>query len=148
LDYEKRVIIPWDEGKYVNHSCDPNSTGILQYDNISIALRDIDKDEEIVEDYYCYFGHFETFACNCGARNCRRQIKRDDTYDAGLRLDLEDVAGLILSQPQYLLDIESKENKTFGAFLQSYSKKNSQSRSQSKGAGCAFSLELNPQANR
>jgi len=124
LDYDKRVIVPWDEGKYVNHSCDPNSTGVLQYDNISVALRDIEKDEEIVEDYYSYYGHFETFTCNCGAKNCRHVIKKDDTYNADLRIDLEDVAGLILSLPQYLLDIESKENKTFKAFLQSYAKRN------------------------
>jgi hypothetical protein len=128
LDYENRVIVPWDEGKYVNHSCAPNSTGVLQYDNISIALRDIEKVEEIVEDYYCYFGHFETFACSCGARNCRRQIKQEDTYDAGLRLDLEDVAELILNQPQYLLDIEFKENKTFRAYLQSFAKNNGEGR--------------------
>jgi uncharacterized protein len=124
LDYDKRVIVPWDEGKYVNHSCAPNSTGVLQYDNISVALHDIEKDEEIVEDYYSYYGHFETFTCHCGAPNCRHQIKRDETYDADLRLNLEDVAGLILGQPQYLLDVESKENKTFKSFLQAFANKN------------------------
>ena len=123
-DYDKRVIIPWDEGKYVNHSCAPNSTSLLQYDNISIALCDIEKDEEIVEDYYSYFAHFESFICNCGSPNCRKFIKLDDTYDADLRLDLEDVAGLILSQPQCLLEITAKEVNNFKTFLQAFVKKN------------------------
>ncbi|MFM6293008.1 MAG: SET domain-containing protein, partial [Dolichospermum sp.] len=74
LDFFHRVIIPWDEGKYVNHDCEPNSTGLIQYDNISIALREIKAGEEIVEDYSCYFGHFETFKCMCGSYNCRQLI--------------------------------------------------------------------------
>jgi len=123
-DFDKRVVIPWDEGKYVNHSCSPNSTSLLQYDNISFAMRDIEKDEEIVEDYYSYFAHFEAFVCGCGSPNCRKYIKQDDTYDADLRLDLEDVAGLILSQPQCLLEIHGKEVDNFKAFLQSFVKKN------------------------
>jgi uncharacterized protein len=124
LDYDKRVIVPWDEGKYVNHSCAPNSTGVLQYDNISVALRDIEKDEEIVEDYYSYYGHFETFNCHCGAPNCRHIIRHDETYDADLRLDLEDLAGLMLSLPQPLLDVVNKENKSFKSFLLAFAKKN------------------------
>lgn len=123
-DYEKRVIIPWDEGKYVNHSCSPNSTSLLQFDNISIAMHDIEKDEEMTEDYYSYFAHFESFVCSCGSPNCRKYIKHDDTYDADLRLDLGDVAGLILSQPQCLLEIHSKEAQNFKAFLQSFVRKN------------------------
>lgn len=109
LDYKRRVIIPWDEGKYVNHSCDPNSTGVLQYDNISIAIREIDEDEEIVEDYYSYFGHFGQFDCSCGAVNCRNSIYPDNDFNSRLRLDLNDVAPLILSQRQYLLEIPSSE---------------------------------------
>lgn len=124
LDYDKRVIVPWDEGKYVNHSCAPNSTGVLQYDNISVALRDIEKDEEIVEDYYSYYGHFETFICHCGAPNCRHLIRYDETYDADLRLDLDDIAGLMLSLPQPLLEVVTKENKSFKSFLLAFAQKN------------------------
>lgn len=113
LDYKNRVIVPWDSGKYVNHSCAPNSTGLLEFDNVSIALRDILPGEEIVEDYCCYFGHFETFTCLCGAPDCRGIVGNDNSYDPGLRLHLEDIEKELLSMEQYLLSIQSDENVEF-----------------------------------
>lgn len=121
LDYQNRVIIPWDEGKYVNHSCVPNSTGILEFDNISIALRPIEADEEIVEDYYCYYGHFETFSCCCGAPGCRGTISQFDSYRADLRLRLIDIRSALLRQPQELLRVKSSENDAFFLLLHQYS---------------------------
>lgn len=117
LDYQNRVIIPWDEGKYVNHSCAPNSTGLLEFDNISIALRDIEAGEEIVEDYYCYFGHFESFVCKCGAPNCRGRVLYNNTYTPGLRLTLQNFAPVLLSQKQTLLRVRSNEIQQFARFL-------------------------------
>lgn len=117
LDYKKRVIIPWDSGKYVNHSCAPNSTGLLEFDNVSIALRDILPGEEIVEDYCCYFGHFETFTCLCGAPDCRGIVGNENSYDPGLRLHLEDIEQEMLSMEQYLLSIQSGENMEFMKIL-------------------------------
>ncbi|QJW90169.1 SET domain-containing protein-lysine N-methyltransferase [Spirosoma taeanense] len=120
LDYENRVIIPWDEGKYVNHSCAPNSTGILDFDNISVALRTIEPDEEIVEDYYSYYGHFETFQCRCGASNCRGIISQVDSYRPDLRMRLQDVSSLLLSLPQSLLNVRSSESDKFVQRLHAY----------------------------
>lgn len=120
LDYNKRAIVPWDEGKYVNHSCAPNSTGLLQYDNISIALCDIAEETEIVEDYNSYFGHFETFECKCGSPNCRGLVSQDNAYSADLRLSLEEMAPVIWSLPQPLLSVESDENSDFLEILKSY----------------------------
>ena len=120
LDNQNRVIIPWDEGKYVNHSCAPNSTGLLEFDNISIALKSIEPDEEIVEDYYGYFGHFETFSCRCGASSCRGIIAQGDTYRADLRLTLATIVPALLSLPQALLTIRSSENDVFLATLRQY----------------------------
>lgn len=113
LDYQNRVIIPWDEGKYVNHSCAPNSTGILEFDNISIARQPIRAHEEIVEDYYSYYGHFETFRCRCGAPACRGTVARTDTYRADLRLRLADIRSALLGQEQPLLGVKSSENDAF-----------------------------------
>jgi hypothetical protein len=121
LDNKNRVVIPWDEGKYVNHSCAPNSTGLLEFDNISIALRTIEADEEILEDYYSYYGHFESFTCQCGAPNCRGVVKQDTSYRAELRLTLADIAPAIHSHPQALLSIQSSENDVFLATLRTYS---------------------------
>lgn len=117
LDYKNRVIVPWDAGKYVNHSCAPNSTGLLEFDNVSIALRDIQPGEEIVEDYCCYYGHFETFRCLCGAPNCRGIVGNDHSYDPHLRFHLEDIAAAIFSMKQYLLGIRSDENREFMEML-------------------------------
>ncbi|MEZ4963859.1 MAG: SET domain-containing protein-lysine N-methyltransferase [Saprospiraceae bacterium] len=113
LDYQNRVIVPWDSGKYVNHSCAPNSTGLLEFDNISIALRDIRSGEEIMEDYCCYYGHFETFTCLCGQPNCRGEIGHDNSYDPGLRLRLAEIAPELLAQKQVLLDYHFEENRIF-----------------------------------
>lgn len=121
LDYKRRVIIPWDEGKYVNHSCAPNSTGILEFDNISVALRAIEPDEEIVEDYGCYFGHFESFTCRCGAQNCRGVVTSDQSYRADLRLRLSEIHAIIVGQDQQLLQIRSSENDAFFEVLHPYS---------------------------
>jgi hypothetical protein len=118
LDSRGRVIIAWDEGKYVNHSCSPNSTGLLEFDNISIALRDIAAGEEIVEDYYSYFGHFERFTCQCGAPNCRGEIRDTNSYEPTLRLSIHDVAPLLRSLPQLLLQVQSEENRELMELLQ------------------------------
>lgn len=124
LDSENRVIVPWDEGKYVNHSCSPNSTSTLEYDNISIAVTDIEKDVEIVEDYYSYFGHFETFECFCGSPNCRKFIGQGETYDSELRIELAEMAPVILGMDQPLLRIKSVESQQFKECLNSFAKQN------------------------
>lgn len=113
MDFQHRVIVPWDEGKYVNHDCEPNSTGLAEFDNISIAMRDIEAGEEIVEDYGCYFGHFETFQCHCGSQSCRGQISSDQPYNANLRINLQDIVDIIKSHVQYLLNIKTQENEEF-----------------------------------
>lgn len=117
-----QVIVPWDEGKYVNHNCEPNLTGLIQYDNISIALRDIKAGDEIVEDYSCYFGHFDTFNCLCGSPNCRKIMPSNQDYRADLSLDLSEVADLIKSLEQPLLKISSKEKNHFLEILSHYYK--------------------------
>ena len=53
--------------RYMNHSCDPNTQVVGRSD---VALRDIQKGEEITSDYLD--SDTEDFACNCGAKNCRR----------------------------------------------------------------------------
>lgn len=120
LDFDDRVIIPWDEGKYVNHACDPNSTGLREYDNLSIALRAIDAHEEITEDYGSYFGHFETFPCQCGAARCRGIVRQSDPYQPDGRLALNEVAELLFSLPQPLLEVPSGERTALLRLLRSH----------------------------
>jgi len=57
-------------GRYVNHSCDPNSEVRTEGKRAFIvALRDIHPREEITYDYD--FGEGPIHPCSCGAPNCR-----------------------------------------------------------------------------
>lgn len=68
-----------DYSDYLNHSCDPN---IGFRDAISIvAIRDIPAGEELVIDYAfweCDSAWKLKNACNCGGRNCRKNVTGED----------------------------------------------------------------------
>ncbi len=66
-----------------NHSCDPNCgfAGTLRL----IAIRDINKGEEIVFDYAFSESFADDFECKCGASKCRKVIKAEDWKNAGLQ---------------------------------------------------------------
>lgn len=120
MDSEYNVILAWDAGKYVNHDCEPNSTSLIQFDNISIALRDIQKDEEIVEDYASYFAHFETFNCQCQSERCRGKVLSGQDLHEDLRLDLAEIAPVIRSLDQHLLTIDNEESRKFLILLDTF----------------------------
>ena len=120
MDFQNRVIVAWDEGKYVNHSCSPNSTALVQFDNISIAIRDIHEGEEIVEDYRCYFSHFDTFPCQCGSANCIGQVSASASYRSDLRLDISEIGQGIKSIEQFLLRKPTSENSELLTLLSTF----------------------------
>lgn len=66
---------------YVNHSCEPNAGWHGQV--FMVAMRDIEKDEEIVYDYAMIISsnkdskNYFTMECHCGAKNCRKIIDED-----------------------------------------------------------------------
>lgn len=57
---------------YVNHSCDP-STGFLDSTTL-VALRDLQKGDEITFDYSLVTADGWTMECHCGAKNCRGTV--------------------------------------------------------------------------
>jgi uncharacterized protein len=64
--------------RYINHSCDPNCTSVIEDRRIYIeSLRDIPPGEELVYDYNLITEGRHTpaakrrFPCYCGAANCR-----------------------------------------------------------------------------
>lgn len=67
-----------------NHSCNPNA-GFK--DSLTlIALRDIQKGEEVAFDYgTCLTTHLFDFKCDCGSKNCRIHITGDDWKLSGLQ---------------------------------------------------------------
>lgn len=62
------TVLCWDLGRYVNHSCEPNSIS-AGADEFEVAVRDIEPGEQITDDY-SEFSKFEPFRCLCGARRC------------------------------------------------------------------------------
>lgn len=60
--------------RFINHSCNPN-TGIVN-DTTLIALRDIQKGEELYFDYSTSMDEDHwVMQCKCGEANCRKVIK-------------------------------------------------------------------------
>ena len=60
----------------INHSCEPN-VGFRSQVEV-VAMRDIEKGEELFLDYAFLESYFEAFACKCGNSRCRKQITPDD----------------------------------------------------------------------
>lgn len=57
---------------YQNHSCNPNVG--LHGEITFIAMRDIEKDEELTVDYAFIDNEDYSFECTCGSNNCRKII--------------------------------------------------------------------------
>ena len=57
---------------YQNHSCNPNVG--LHGEITFVALRDIEKDEELTVDYAFIDNEDYSFKCTCGSSNCRGTI--------------------------------------------------------------------------
>lgn len=75
IDQHGIRIISWDNSKYINHSCNCNtlSTGY----GFEIAIRDIEENEEITDDYGMFNSpEKEEIYCNCN--NCREIIHPTD----------------------------------------------------------------------
>lgn len=66
-------------GRFINHSCDPNS--IPKESSIKkvpyIALKLIKKGDEITVDYRINAHDGNTWECHCGSKNCSRKITSD-----------------------------------------------------------------------
>jgi len=65
-------LIVRDPAARTNHSCDPNA-GIIR-DVLLVAMRNIEKDEEITFDYSIITADNWKLECNCGSPNCRKII--------------------------------------------------------------------------
>jgi len=79
-------ILCWDFGRFMNHSCEPNSYGPggCQFE---IAVRDIAAGEEITCDY-ATLNLEAPLVCQCGSPRCREVIKTDDLEDVASACDV------------------------------------------------------------
>ncbi|MCB0477983.1 MAG: SET domain-containing protein [Crocinitomicaceae bacterium] len=78
IDENGNRIISWDFAKYVNHCCNCNtiSTGY----GFEIAIRDIQKGEQITDEYGI-FNLSEEMELHCGQPGCRNKICPKDFDD-------------------------------------------------------------------
>jgi len=71
--------VSWNTAKWINHSCEPN----CEAENIDehiwiIALRDINKGEELSYDYGYSIDDYEDHPCHCGSKKCVGYIVSED----------------------------------------------------------------------
>ena len=77
IDARGNRILSWDAGKYVNHSCNPNTMSTAW--GFEVALRDIEAGEEITDEYALFNLEWEMDCC-CGHNPCRGKIRPDDAW--------------------------------------------------------------------
>ena len=79
--YDLDGDVPYNTAKYINHSCNPNcETDIIRGRIWIIALRDIQKGEEISYNYGYGYEDFQEHKCECGADNCVGYILDEDHW--------------------------------------------------------------------
>jgi uncharacterized protein len=76
MDDGDTIIDGFGMAAFVNHACDPNCETDQIDDRIwIIALRDIERDEELTYDYNLFDGEpGEQAPCYCGLKGCRRTM--------------------------------------------------------------------------
>lgn len=102
-------ILCWDIGRYMNHSCQPNSMSPgLQFE---VALRDIAQGEEVLCDYGT-LNLDAGFACECGTSSCRGRVTpRDfDTFAGVWDAQLQAVFPRVMQVPQALAGLLDAED--------------------------------------
>ena len=73
--------------RFINHSCDPNCEAVNSRGHIwIIALRDIEKGEELSYDYGYDMDNFIDHKCLCGTDKCIGYIVRLDQRDQVKRM--------------------------------------------------------------
>jgi hypothetical protein len=103
------LILCWDHGRYINHSCDATCLG--GGFEFEIAVRDIEVGEELTDDYGT-FGYFNEFSCGCGAASCRGQVRAQDQarlgafWDARLLTAMRDLPAV--EQPLWSLVMDKE----------------------------------------
>lgn len=75
-DRRGKLILCWDNARFVNHSCEANCLSPGGFD-FEIAVRDINPGEQLTDDYGT-LNIDHGFNCLCGSKSCRSRILPDD----------------------------------------------------------------------
>lgn len=104
-----RMIFCRDEGRYMNHSCDPTTTSVGSL--CDVALRDIHAGEPLTCDYALLNLDHE-FSCACGAPECRGRVTQKDLPKRAPQIDalVGSLVDLIPKVPQPLKPLMMSED--------------------------------------
>lgn len=72
-----------DAAEFFNHSCDPNCG--IRGQVALVAMRDIEKEEELTFDYAMAETYGQEWECQCGTSTCRKNILGSDPFLPELR---------------------------------------------------------------
>ncbi len=107
VDPRGDVVLCWDHGRYVNHSC--SATCLSPGHQFEIAVRDIEEGEELTDDYATLNLEYG-FSCACGSATCRREVTPEDCLTLAERWDQEVAAAYpavgAVAQPLWDLVVE------------------------------------------
>lgn len=71
----------YNTARFINHSCEPNcETEIIRGHIWVIAIRDIQKGEELVYNYNYEIEDYEDHECECGTKRCVGYILDEDHW--------------------------------------------------------------------
>jgi hypothetical protein len=109
LDPSGNSILCWDNGRYMNHHCEPAVRGVTP--QFQITVRDVHPGEELTCEYAeC---NITSLNCRCGSKLCRGNITATDLVKYADAWDIEVRAALAesrrVAQPlvEYLVEPES-----------------------------------------
>lgn len=74
-DADANFILCWDNARYLNHHCDPNTRGLGH--ELDFAIRDIEAGEQITCEYGV-LNIVDSMTCRCGSVRCRGAVHHDD----------------------------------------------------------------------
>ncbi len=109
LDGAQNRILCWDEGRYINHDCDPSLRGVGPW--FQVARRDLVAGDQLTCDYAeCNID--PALRCRCKTDHCRGTVHASDLLELGPMWDEEaqELAAAAATVPQplwpYLLNSE------------------------------------------
>lgn len=69
-----------DDTRFMNHSCEPNTMDFpVDSPTMIVAMRNIEKNEEVTWNYLPFMNPYQEFSCNCGSKNCVGVVKKNAT---------------------------------------------------------------------
>lgn len=109
-DSQNRHVLCWDNGRFVNHSCDATSLPLGSV--CEIAVRDIHPGEQVTSDYVT-LNLTSEMVCHCGSPKCRGVMRPSelDQYVKQMDTKLHEAAKRIGQVAQPILEFMRSDDK-------------------------------------